>query len=108
MSNRAERRRHARMVRSSDGVLRQFTPTGVQPLPDSRNRGTIPEVGPGQHLWVMTGLWSIADPASAYDPTVQKYLDLENLISIDGPGCFVCEQMWTAEVAARPCPGEPR
>lgn len=63
---------------------------------------------PGEHVWVIVASWRIFNPEEAHKPEVIKYLDLENLASMDGPGCFVCEQVWTAEIGAAPCPGEPR
>lgn len=59
---------------------------------------------PGQHLWVMTGAWHIADPASAFDGT-EKILDLENLVAFTGPGCYKCEKPYSAQMAKRPCLG---
>ena len=86
---------------------RMYTAGPVLPVPESKSRGEIPTSVSGEHFWVMTGLWHISDPATAFDPGVQKHLDLENLLSIDGPGCFICEQVYTAELASSPCTGEP-
>jgi hypothetical protein len=68
---------------------------------------------PGQHLWVMTDAWSVADPAKAYemsrtaefDAENAIFLDAENLVSLVGPGCMKCEQVYSAELARRPCAG---
>jgi hypothetical protein len=56
-----------------------------------------------EHLWVYTGLWEVRDPRQRQ----RVDLDTENLLSVDGPGCFICERMWSARLAARPCEGEP-
>lgn len=86
---------------------RAYTAGPAMAVPDTKTHGAIPPPKPGEHFWVMTAVWGIADPATAFDPGVQKHLDLENLITIEGPGCFICEDVYTAELAARPCPGEP-
>lgn len=66
-------------------------------------RATIPKVKPGEHMWIIAGVWRVRNP-SAQD----FELDMENLLTLDGPGCFVCEQDYTPEMAVRRCPGEPR
>lgn len=82
-------------------------PTGiVQPVP-ARAYGGLPEPKPGEHLWTVLASFYIADPASAFDPAVEKTLDAENMLSLSGPGCLVCEQTYTPATAGQPCPGEP-
>ena len=60
---------------------------------------------PGEHLWVMTAAWLIADPASARDPGTPKLMDAENLVLFAGPGCFKCEREYSAKMAKRRCLG---
>lgn len=60
----------------------------------------MPETRPGKHLWVIAGMWRV-DPRQVNE----VHLDLENLISIEGPGCYHCEQAYTPELAARSCEG---
>lgn len=97
----ARRRRQAITVRARN--------TGVQqPVPEQAyGHDVMATIKPGEHLWTMVAVWRIVDPASAFDPAQEKYLDTENLLSLDGPGCFVCEEPYTPERAARPCPGDP-
>jgi hypothetical protein len=88
-------------------------------MSDSEARGTVtalgvqaevrhkygvvpPEPRPGEHLWIMVGMWRVADPEGG-----SMLLDSENLITVDGPGCYVCEQPWTPATAARRCLGDP-
>lgn len=80
-----------------DGVV---TGTGVMADATARHGGALPEWD-GRHAWVVTGLWRVQNPARA-----NHMLDMENLISIDGPGCWHCEQVWTPTMGAN-CPGEP-
>jgi hypothetical protein len=56
---------------------------------------------PGQHLWTVLGMWKVRPEHD------QFLLDTENLLTIEGPGCYVCEQEYTPERAAQPCPGDP-
>ena len=60
---------------------------------------------PGEHLWIMTAGWIIADPASAYDPERVKLMDRENLVILAGPGCFKCERPYSGQMAKRRCLG---
>lgn len=64
------------------------------------NKAMPPKV-PGEHLWILVGAWKC-------DPTQDRFImDMENLLNVDGPGCFWCEQNYTEENGAKPCPGEP-
>lgn len=56
----------------------------------------------GKHLWMVMTMFRVADPAA-----VQFVLDHENVLTIEGPGCFLCEELYSERVASRPCPGEP-
>lgn len=58
------------------------------------------------HLWIITGMWRVADPSQA--ASGEFVLDLENLITLNGPGCLHCEQIWTPELQALPCMGVAR
>jgi hypothetical protein len=60
---------------------------------------------PGEHLWIMTAAWTIADPATARDPEVIKMMDRENLVLFAGPGCFKCERPYSGKMAKRRCLG---
>jgi hypothetical protein len=68
---------------------------------------------PGEHLWIMTAAWRLTDPAKAYAATMTPefdednsyLLDGENIISLAGPGCFKCEQIYSPTLAAQPCTG---
>ena len=55
---------------------------------------------PGRHMWVLTAAWLTADPESG-----QINMDAENLLSVQGPGCFKCEQPYSRRLARRPCRG---
>lgn len=82
------------------------------PVPDSfwDRHGldaAVAALKPGEHLWIMLNTYRCYDPASTFDPGVSKYLDMENLLSINGPGCYMCETPWSAELEAQPCPGDP-
>lgn len=78
--------------------------TGIKAdIGTSRSRKPLPVPRPGEHMWVVVAAWRVTDPAS---PRFE--LDTENLLSVDGPGCFVCEEQYTPRIAYRRCKGEPR
>ncbi len=61
---------------------------------------------PGEHLWVMTACWAIADPqALSTGARAERYLDQENMVAFSGPGCLKCEEQWSRKLAARTCRG---
>ncbi len=60
----------------------------------------LPEPQHGNHLWTWIVLFKCADPTGS-DGTVM--LDRENLISINGPGCFHCEEIYSPAIAQRRC-----
>jgi hypothetical protein len=61
---------------------------------------------PGEHLWIMTAAWLLADPASASDPSKIKLMDRENLVTLAGPGCWKCEEEYSPRLAKRRCRGK--
>lgn len=86
----------------SRNPMRTATSTGLQIEARHRHRAHIPDPIPGQHMWTVIGMWRVTDPAGD-----QLNLDVENLMTLEGPGCFTCEQPFSPEFAAAPCPGEP-
>lgn len=67
-----------------------------------KHRAPLPKQEPGKHLWIVTGLWKVTPT-----PVAKFILDTENLITIDGPGCFWCEQLYRPGAEAVPCKGHP-
>lgn len=61
----------------------------------------IPKPKPGEHLWVAMVIFRLSDPGAE-----RFHLDHENLVTVEGPGCYICEQTWSM-VKGRPCPGDP-
>lgn len=59
----------------------------------------IPDQRPGEHLWIITGMWRVADPVAR----ARYELDLENLLTLAGPGCYWCEEPWSEDLARRRC-----
>lgn len=106
MSNRQERRR--RHIEIDGPTTRIATSQGVVLKVDGdqlnrilTNPMTAP---PGVHLWVATAAWRV-NPAEFLKG--EAHLDLENMLTIGGPGCFICEREYGTEMALQPCPGEP-
>lgn len=99
VSDRAERRRQARAL-VKDGMI--YRSTGVDQEASIRFGAQIPDLPPGEHLWLLFAAFRVRDPES----TGQQHLDMENLVTIDGPGCYYCEAPYTRALAARPCGGD--
>lgn len=60
----------------------------------------LPPQRPGEHLWIVMSMFRVTPGVAArFD------LDRENLLTIEGPGCYWCEEPWTEAMAARPCRG---
>jgi hypothetical protein len=73
---------------------------GVHVDASRKAHATITDPGAGEHLWVVVSAHRVVPvDGGTYE------LDLENLLSVDGPGCFKCEEPYTEAVAARPCTG---
>lgn len=72
------------------------------PGPDVLERRLAAADRPGEHLWVAAAAWQV-DPRAWQGGVV--HLDMENLLDVQGAGCFKCEQRFSNRVARRPCRG---
>ena len=88
-------------------VEREWVNTGDQVLVENPP-DNIPDYDPrsGAHLWAVFTMYRV-DPAQWSDPTHTPMLDRENLLTVQGPGCFYCEQVYSPRVASRRCKGQP-
>lgn len=75
--------------------------TGIVYPGDPRKVGAKMPAPDGRHLWVVQAIYRVDDPARE-----RQSFDGENLMSIDGPGCWHCGASWSPTVGAR-CPGRP-
>jgi hypothetical protein len=88
----------------SHPLTSEFSSTGfvqrVDTVPDK-----IPAYDPrsGDHYWVMLLSYHIIDPSKFEKGDI--LLDTENLVSVTGPGCYYCENMYTSLLLTRRCPG---
>lgn len=69
------------------------------------NFDRIPDYDPraGEHLWTVLTMFRWGGPG-----VEQPILDSENLLTVQGPGCYYCEEVYTPRLATRRCPGRPR
>lgn len=109
MSNRQERRRRHTIVRDGDTThllasTGQETYVGGDQMRKILERDPLEGVAPDEHVWAMFLMYRV-DVNTVFDG--QHHLDTENLITMTGPGCYRCEQVYTLEIAAKPCPGDP-
>lgn len=86
---------------------RRWTGAGQYAV-DGAQLDRTPEFDPrtGEHLWIWIVVFR-AQPQLIGDPTHTPILDMENLLSVSGPGCLYCEQDYSARLAARRCKGRP-
>ena len=82
--------------------------TDAAHYPISRARpGLLEPRKPGEHVWILAAIHRVsADEIGGWRGDSPLFLDAENLASAE-LGCYICEQEWTAEIALKPCPGEP-
>lgn len=74
---------------------------GIRQQGGHKAHATLPEPN-GRHLWIFAGMWRVQNPAASH-----QNFDVENLLTVEGPGCFWCEQTWKPTIGAK-CPGEPK
>jgi hypothetical protein len=91
----------SRRIRSGDPRLRAQS-TGLQIEAAHKAHARFASPPPGIHQWIVMASWAVKNPRAT-----QYQLDVENLLTIEGPGCFVCEEPFNEQMAALPCPGEP-
>lgn len=65
----------------------------------------IIDPGEGRHLWIMTAIYEIKRPELLHTKDYDLFLDLENLITLEGVGCFKCEKIYSGNLAGKPCKG---
>lgn len=60
----------------------------------------------GDHFWIVMTTYRV-DPVafSSPDPAITPMLDHESLVTVGGPGCFYCEQLYSPLLASRRCRG---
>lgn len=87
-------------VMSKGNRIRAVRDTGIKIEANHKFHKSLVDPGPGKHFWVVTGLWTVSNPSSE-----QFILDVENLVTVDGPGCFKCEELYTDVIASQPCKG---
>jgi hypothetical protein len=73
---------------------------GIQQEARHRSNAKMPEFT-GVHLWICASVYQVADPAGPQD-----LLDVENLLTLQGPGCYWCEQPYKPDTDPV-CPGDP-
>lgn len=69
----------------------------------SKFHSEITDPGRGKHLWVVTAAFQLIAPEKF--STEQVHMDMENLLTIEGPVCWKCEQHFSADRARRFCQG---
>lgn len=67
----------------------------------------IPDFDPrsGDHFWIMVTSFKV-DPVKAMKG--DQLMDHESLVSVVGPCCYYCEQLYNKTLASRRCKGHPQ
>lgn len=88
----------------SYGILRSTRQTQEPPTTDIDR---IPDYDPNlrNHFWIVIAVYRV-DPKKWFSGT-DNYLDLENLVGLQGIGCYYCEKMYTEKEYHSKCKGEP-
>lgn len=60
----------------------------------------LPAQQPGVHLWVVLSMYRVNPRKERFD------LDMENLLTIEGPCCYWCEMAFSEAEAKRRCRGD--
>jgi hypothetical protein len=85
--------------------LRVSRDPGIKQEAADKFQATLTDPGRGKHLWTVLAMYVMADPAVSMDPNGQILMDRENLLTIEGPGCFKCEKHWKPGLERRWCQG---
>lgn len=72
--------------------------TGIVVEARSKAGKNIPEQEERKHLWNLIAVFRIGDPTAE-----QFDMDMENLVTIQGPGCYFCEQLYEKGMENTPC-----
>jgi hypothetical protein len=77
-------------------------PALVEEIPRHLHNAPLTSM-PGQHLWAVIAIHRV-------NPVMPQpwVMSADNLLTAEGPGCFFCNQKYSPDAAAQPCPGEPR
>src|SRR6266567_2245783 len=90
------RSRANRVLATSGGIA---SSTGIVVEARHKAHGPLPEPD-GTHFWTLASMYRVADPGAR-----TFNLDIENLLTIEGPGCLHCAAIYSPDNARRPCSG---
>lgn len=65
----------------------------------------IQDSGPGKHLWIVACAYRIFDPLASFEDRGNICMDLENMLTIEGPACYKCELSWNPSDNTSFCEG---
>lgn len=68
-----------------------------------KHSAELDDPGRGKHLWTVFAMFRVINPSEAIATAI--HMDMENLMTIEGPGCFKCEAVWSPAIEKRWCNG---
>lgn len=93
--------------RRTRNIVAVTTGTGMyREVPTSKLGATVTAV-PSRHDWIVIASFRVSDETIRTMGNDGAFLDTENLVNVAGPMCYVCEEPYTAELAKKPCTGDP-
>lgn len=100
--SKGDRIRRQRVMYTEEGRPAKLTSSGiVQEVKQKK----VKDPGFGKHLWVVVAAWRVNDPEKLKLNNESQIFDLENMLSIDGPGCFKCEKPYESSLLNTFCHG---
>jgi len=88
--------KHDRLTVSGTGIM--------QKIGTKKNNRTLVDPGDGKHLWIVSSTYLVTNPAKAFTAESIE-LDIENLMTVVGPGCYKCEELYDPEKTLPHCTG---
>lgn len=70
-----------------------------------KTHNDLADPGLGVHLWTVLAMFRVSNPEVMFSTDGVVHMDRENLLTIEGPGCFKCEQPWNDRLAQMKCKG---
>lgn len=79
------------------------------PVPASKIGAELTDPGKGEHLWTILTMHRVSSDMirrlNRGEEPGAELLDHESLLTLEGPGCFKCEQPYSRYLAHRKCTG---
>ena len=86
--------------------IKQFVGPDHQAMSDRLGKEEEYSKKAGEHLWVTIVTYKVGKESLRSMSKTPLNLDVENLLSVEGPGCYICGEIYSRNLLDRACPGE--